>query len=188
MTSQKYLRSVGDTGQGPAIAVLRASDAPSKAAAVLAKDFRVLSFALEGKPGTSEAAAELAAVLSGLKVAQTALVADAASTAVAMAAALANPELVQSVALVSPAGAEFGDLSNLKAPVLALFGTGDSARAADAARNFCRAIPNCRLVYVYDASGALDDARPEAVAAALQDFAVRREKFLVNARSNYLYP
>ena len=164
--------------------ILRAGSAPSKAADVLAKDFRVLSYAVSGR---ETAAAELAAAL-GSKLSETALVADAASAATAMALAVSHPELVKSVALVSPGAAAFSDLSNLKAPILALFGTGDTARAPDTARNFCRAVPNCRLVYVYDASGALDDARPEAVAAALQDFAVRREKFLVNARTNHLYP
>ena len=183
--TEKHVRLIGDAGQGAAVVILRAGGTPSKAADVLAKNFRVLSYAVSGRE--IDAAAELAASLSS-KLSETALVADAASAATAMALAVGHPELVKSVALVSPRAAAFGDLSNLKAPVLALFGTGDTAPNPDAPRNFCRTIPNCRLVYVYDASGALDDARPEAVAAALQDFATRREKYLVNARSGNLYP
>lgn len=183
--TEKSVQLIGDAGQGAAIAILRAGNTPSKAADVLAKDFRVLSYAVSGK--TSAAADELAALL-GSKVSEIALVADAASAPTAMALALAHADLVKAVALISPVAFAFGDLSGLMAPVLALFGAADPSRAADAPRSFCRAIPNCRLLYVYDAVGALDDARPEAVAAALHDFVTRREKFIVNARRNRLYP
>jgi len=183
--TEKSVQLIGDAGQGAAVAILRAGNTPSKAAEVLAKDFRVLSYMVSGK--TSAAVDELAALL-GAKVNEIAVVADAASAATAMALAVAHADLVKTVALVSPVAVDIGDLSGLKTPVLALFGAAESTRAPGAPRSFCRAIPNCQLLYVYDASGALDDARPEAVAAALHDFVVRREKFIVNARHNRLYP
>ncbi len=188
MTSQKNIRVIGDEGLGATIVGLRDSAAmPSKSAATLAKNFRALSLAVDGKAGVPDVVAELAAMLGGMGIAEAAVVADAATAAVAVALAVAHPDLTKSVALLSPENS-VGDVSNLKAPVLALFGTGDTTRAPAAARTFCKAIPNCRLIYVYDAGRALDDERPEAVAAALEDFALRREGYLVNGRSGHLYP
>ena len=185
--TQKYVRSIGEAGQGPVIVMLSGGDTPSKAAAVLAKDFRVLSYAVDGKAAVADVASELASVLGTLNVTEAAIVADAGAAATAMAFAVTHPALAQSVALLSPRES-VGDVSNLKTPAMVLFGTADAARAPDAARALSRSIPNCRLVYVYDAGGQIDDERPEAVAAALQDFAVRRERYLVNSKSNFLYP
>jgi pimeloyl-ACP methyl ester carboxylesterase len=185
--TQKYVRLIGEAGQGPVIVILRGGDRPSKAAAVLANNFRVLSYSIDGKAAVADVASELAAALGTQNVAEAAIIADAGAAATAMAFAVAHPALAQSVALMSPSGS-VGDASNLKSPAMVLFGTADAARAPDAARTLSRSIPNCRLVYVYDAAGQIDDERPEAVAAALQDFAVRRERYLVNSKSNYLYP
>ena len=187
MTAQKYVRLIDEAGQGPALVVLRIVASPSKSVAVLAKDFRVLSFAIDPKAGTLDAVRDLDAALAERNVTEAGIVADTSAASTAIAFAVARPGLAQSVALLSPSGS-VGDVSNLKAPVLAMFGTTDATRSADAAKTFCRSIPNCRLVYVYDAGQAVDDERPEAVSAALQDFAVRREGYLVNAKHGNLYP
>ena len=186
MTSPKYVRLIGEAGEGPVIVILRGGTSPSKSAALLAKAFRVVNFAVDPAAAAGEAAKELANTLEGMKVTHAEIVADTATGAVAIALASAHPELAQSVALLSPA--DVGDVSSLKVPVLALFGTTNAARSPGSAKALCKSIPNCRLVYVYDADRAVDDERPEAVAAALEDFAVRREGYLVNARSGNLYP
>jgi len=183
--TEKFIRLISDEGQGAAVAILRASSRPSKAATVLAQDFRVLSYTVSGE--VPAAAAELVASL-GSMVSEVAVIADTASASTAIALAVASGDLVKSVALLSPAVTDFGDLSDLTTPVLAIFSAADPSRAPDVPRNFCRTIPNCRLVYVYGTGEAPDDERPHAVAAALFDFATRGEKFLVNARSSRLYP
>jgi pimeloyl-ACP methyl ester carboxylesterase len=187
MTSQKYARLIDEAGQGPALVILRNAGSASKSVAVLATDFRVLSFAVDPKAGAADAVRDLGAALAERNVAEAGIIADAAAAPAAIAFAVAQPELAQSVALLSPSGS-VGDVTNLKAPVMAMFGTSDTTRAPDAAKTFCQSIPNCRLVYVYDAGRAMDDERPEAVSAALQDFAVRREGYLVNAKRGNLYP
>lgn len=166
---------------------LRSTDLPSKSVEVLENAFRVLSFTVDDAAQVSESTSEVSQALENLKISEAAIVADNGTAAVAIGLAVARPDLAQSVALLSPSGT-VGEVSNLKVPVLAMFGTIDAARAADAPRAFCRSIPNCRLVYVYDAGRALDEERPEAVAAALQDFAIRREGYLVNAKLGNLYP
>ena len=183
----KTLRLLDDAGHGPAIVFLRGESVASKAAAILARDFRVVSFAVTG----AAAADELAGALAGLGISEAALVARGAVASAALGIALAHPALVQSLALLAPPALDAaltGRLSELKAPVLALFGTRDPQRSPDAARIFCGAIPNCSLMYVYDAVRDLDDERPEAVATALSAFALKREKFLVTGKSSQLYP
>jgi pimeloyl-ACP methyl ester carboxylesterase len=183
----KTLRLLGDTGRGAAIVFLRGASVISKAVEILAKDFRVVSFTVTG----TAAADELAGALAGLGISEAGLVGSGAVASAALGFALAQPALVQSLALLAPPALDAaltGRLPELKAPVLALFGTRDSARAPDAARIFCGAIPNCSLMYVYDAVRDLDDERPEAVATALAAFALKREKFLVTGKSSQLYP
>jgi pimeloyl-ACP methyl ester carboxylesterase len=189
--SQKFVRLVDDVGQGAVIVSLRGEGAAvSKAAPILAHEFRVLSFAVASSSAT-EAADELAEALGRLGVTAAAIMAASATTNAALSLMAAHPQLVQSLALLAPPALDdaiAGRLSDSKTPVLALFGTRDTARPQDAARKFCRSIPHCSLMYVFDADRALDDERPEAVAAALREFAVKREKFIVTGKSGRLYP
>jgi pimeloyl-ACP methyl ester carboxylesterase len=187
MTSQKSVKLIDDAGQGAVIVFLRSTATVSRSVDVLQNEFRVLSFSIDSGMPVSELVDMLAQALASLKVEQAAIIADRAATGAAVALAVAHPGLVQSLALLSPEGA-VADASGLKAPALAIFGTADTVRATDAPRNFCRSIPNCRLMYVYDAGGSVDDERPEAVAAALQEFVIRREGFLVTAKQGKLYP
>jgi pimeloyl-ACP methyl ester carboxylesterase len=179
------VRRLGESGNGPNLVMLRkAGGTASKTAALLARDFKVVSLA----GGT---AAGVAQELSQLGIAEAALVADAAMTPVAFELALAQPKLVQSIALLAPGALPADLVSRLAAAeihVQAFFGTADSKRPADAARNFCRAIPHCSLMYVFATGPAPDDERPEAVAAALAEFARKREKFLVTGKSSQIYP
>jgi len=187
MTSDKNVKLIDDTGQGAVIVFLRGAAPLSKTVDVLQNDFRVLSFSIAAATPATEVIDVVTQSLESLNVTEAAVVADRAAATAAVAFAVARPELVQSLALLSPEN-KVGDVSSLKALVLAIFGTIDPARTPDAPRNFCRSIPNCRLMYVYDAGPAVDDDRPEAVAAALQEFATRREGFLVSAKCGKLYP
>ena len=57
--------------------------------------------------------------------------------------------------------------------------------AADA---LCAALPRAHPTLVYGAGHALDRERVEAVAAVMGDFIARRDKFIVRAESDVLYP
>src|SRR2546423_933557 len=72
-----------------------------------------------------------------------------------------------------------GKLSGLSMPVLVLFGTEDQVIPTEMGRIYREKLPNCQLVFVYDAGHALDAERPEAFASVVLDFLDRREGFLV---------
>jgi pimeloyl-ACP methyl ester carboxylesterase len=179
------VRLLGESGSGAPLVMLRkAGGSVSKAVPLLAHDFRVVSIA-GGK------AYQLASELSRLGISEAAVVADTAMTLTAFELALAHPQLVRSLALLAPpalAPEIASRLTESQIQVQALFGTDDAERPADAARKFCRAVPHCSLIYVFAAGRSPDDERPEAVAAALAEFAHKREKFLVTGKSSRLYP
>lgn len=183
--SKKSVCVLGDSGKGPALVILHGEETnASKVVPFLAGEFRVISLA----GGTTDA---IAAQLLGLGVQEAAIVARATTAMVALDLALKYSSLVRSVALLAPSplpGDLAAGLSGLKTPVQALFGTADAGRARDAARNFCKALPHCNLMYVFDAGVVPDADRPEAVAAALREFARKREKFLVTDKSAKIYP
>lgn len=183
--SQKSIRVLGDAGKGPAIVMLSDAGAgASKTAPLLANEFRVVSLA----GGNAD---EIAAQLSALGITEAALVAGGATTASALELALKHPQLVQSLALLAPQAlpAELAArLTELKTPSQAFFGSADAKRPSDAARKFCKSVPHCSLMYIFDAGAHPDDERPEAVAAALKEFATKREKFLVTGKSSKIYP
>ncbi len=79
-------------------------------------------------------------------------------------------------------------LPRLDVPVLVLFGTRDRVIPPEMGRDYRRRLPNCHLIYVYDAGHAIDADRPEAFASVVGDFLERREAFVVPDRSALLYP
>jgi hypothetical protein len=113
------------------------------------------------------------------------VVADAATADVALALIAARPELVRALALIAPPIPKSA-LADLKTPVLALFGT--RAMSPQVGRQMREAIPNCHVMLVYDADGDMTNQRPEAVAAALRDFMLSGDRFLVTGKSGKLYP
>jgi pimeloyl-ACP methyl ester carboxylesterase len=108
--------------------------------------------------------------------------------------ALAQPERLRALVLLGPTAIGAGDdgltrrLAELKPPSLALFGTRDRDAPPETARRYRERIPGCNLVFVYDAGAAMDDERPEAVAAVIEEFLERHDRFLVSRESGLLYP
>ena len=51
-----------------------------------------------------------------------------------------------------------------------------------------RAIAGCNLMFVYDADAAMDNQRPEAVAALLREFMVSKDRFVVSRESGVIHP
>lgn len=79
-------------------------------------------------------------------------------------------------------------LAGLKIPVLALFGTRDKLASPEAAHLYREKLPDCNLMFIYDAAHAIDADRPEAVCSVAGDFLARQDQFLVSTESALLNP
>ncbi len=77
-------------------------------------------------------------------------------------------------------------MGEIAAPVLALFGTRDELIPTSFARRYRQLMPKANVMFVYDASHAITEDRPEAVAALIEDFLAEPEGFLVNRNSGAL--
>ena len=79
-------------------------------------------------------------------------------------------------------------MGELMTPTLVLFGTLDHVMPPEIGRFYKELIPNCHLVFVYDAGHAISTERPEAFAEVAVDFLERREAFVVNRRTTLIHP
>ncbi|MBV9376257.1 MAG: alpha/beta fold hydrolase [Alphaproteobacteria bacterium] len=79
-------------------------------------------------------------------------------------------------------------LKGLAMPVLVLFGTLDCAIPPEMGRFYKQLLPNCHLVFVYDAGHAISTERPEAFAEVTVDFLNRHEAFVVNRAETVIHP
>ncbi len=157
----------------------------------LTDDFTVLAM----PPGEMTADALMAAVKArGLDTFS--LMVHGAEAALALQLAAAFPDAVQALVLLSPQALDpggaardaalGGQLANVRAQVLALFGTRDKAAPPTMGGHYKRALANCHLMYVYDAEDTASE-RLEAVSEVVLDFLKRRDAFLVNNKDGRLY-
>jgi pimeloyl-ACP methyl ester carboxylesterase len=79
-------------------------------------------------------------------------------------------------------------LASLNVPTLVLFGTEDRLIPMEMGRVYREIMPDCHLVYVYDAGHHVDADRPEAFASVVGDFLERRAQFLVQRGSSLIHP
>ena len=79
-------------------------------------------------------------------------------------------------------------LPGLPMPVLVLFGTLDHVIPPDMGRHYKTLLPNCHLVFVYDAGHLIGAERPEAFAEVVGDFLERREAFVISRRGTVIHP
>ena len=79
-------------------------------------------------------------------------------------------------------------LPALAVPTLVLFGTLDRVISPDMGRFYKELMPNCHLVFVYDAGHAISSDRPEAFAEVVSDFIERREAFVISRTETVIYP
>jgi pimeloyl-ACP methyl ester carboxylesterase len=77
-------------------------------------------------------------------------------------------------------------MRDLQIPVLVVFGTLDTVISPEMGRCYKEILPNCSLVFLYDAAHESDADRPEAFVALVNDFLDRHEAFLVNNRSSLI--
>ena len=81
-----------------------------------------------------------------------------------------------------------GRLATLNVPTLVLFGTEDRLIPTEMGRIYRELMPNCHLVFVYDAGHHIDADRPEAFADIVSDFLERHEQFVVTRTSSVINP
>lgn len=79
-------------------------------------------------------------------------------------------------------------LPDLLPPTLALFGTLDAVIPPDIGHLYKKLIPNCHLVFVYDAGHAIAAERPEAFTEVVGDFLDRHGAFVVSRKPSVIHP
>jgi pimeloyl-ACP methyl ester carboxylesterase len=80
------------------------------------------------------------------------------------------------------------EMRRLAIPTLVLFGTLDRVIPPEMGRFYKELMPNCHLVFVYDAGHAISTERPEAFAEVTADFLERHEAFVVNRAKTVIHP
>jgi pimeloyl-ACP methyl ester carboxylesterase len=79
-------------------------------------------------------------------------------------------------------------LPSLAVPTLVLFGTLDRVIPCEMGHFYKELMPNCSLVFVYDAGHAISTDRPEAFVEVVADFIDRREAFVVSRTETVIHP
>ena len=79
-------------------------------------------------------------------------------------------------------------MRDLAIPTLVAFGTLDRVIPPEMGRHYKELLPNCHLVFVYDAGHAIGAERPEAFSDLVADFLERREAFVINRTETVIHP
>jgi len=69
-----------------------------------------------------------------------------------------------------------------------VIGTADGIIPPKTGRIYKQLMPNCHLVFVYDAAQAISIDRPHAFAEVVLDFLERREAFIINRKPTVIHP
>ena len=79
-------------------------------------------------------------------------------------------------------------LPELQTPTLVLFGTLDAVIPPEMGHFYKELMPNCHLVFVYDAGHAVSTERPEAFTEVVADFLERHEAFIISRTATVIHP
>ena len=79
-------------------------------------------------------------------------------------------------------------LGGLATPTLVLFGTVDGVIPPEMGHLYKELMPNCHLVFVYDAAHAISTDRPEAFTEVVADFLERHEAFVISRTPTVIHP
>jgi pimeloyl-ACP methyl ester carboxylesterase len=79
-------------------------------------------------------------------------------------------------------------LPGLVIPTLVLFGTLDRVIPPSMGHFYKELMPNCNLVFVYDAGHAISTDRPEAFVEVVADFIERHEAFVISRIETVIHP
>jgi pimeloyl-ACP methyl ester carboxylesterase len=78
-------------------------------------------------------------------------------------------------------------MADLQVPVLVVIGSLDNVIPPEMGRHYKEILPNCNLVFLYDAAHEADADRPEAFVELVNDFLERHEAFIVTTRSGLIH-
>ena len=186
-----------DGGQGPSLVHLQTARdwRFTRAHEALALHFRIV--VAEVPDGGEAAARAVITLATTLGVGPFNLLGSRAAAEAALRLALVAPDRVETLILEAPFPAAADGLSRreddlmaqlgrLAVPTLVVRGTRDGA--GDVTALYAERIPNCHLVFVYDAGPAISEDRPEAFAEVVADFAERRDAFVVSRTQTVIYP
>lgn len=79
-------------------------------------------------------------------------------------------------------------LRELTTPTLVLFGTSERLMPPEMGRHYKTLLPNCHLVFVYDAGHEISTDRPQAFAEVTADFLERHEAFVISRKETLIAP
>jgi pimeloyl-ACP methyl ester carboxylesterase len=79
-------------------------------------------------------------------------------------------------------------LAGLATPTLVLFGTVDRVIPPEMGHLYKELMPNCHLVFVYDAGHIISTDRPEAFTEVVADFLERHEAFVISRTPTVIHP
>jgi pimeloyl-ACP methyl ester carboxylesterase len=79
-------------------------------------------------------------------------------------------------------------LRDLPTPTLVAFGTLDSVIPPEMGQYYKELMPNCHLVFVYDAGHSIAAERPEAFVEVVADFLQRNDAFLISRAKTVIFP
>jgi pimeloyl-ACP methyl ester carboxylesterase len=80
------------------------------------------------------------------------------------------------------------ELASLATPTLVLFGTVDRVIPPEMGHIYKELMPNCHLVFVYDAGHAISTDRSEAFTEVVADFLERHEAFIISRTPTVIHP
>jgi pimeloyl-ACP methyl ester carboxylesterase len=155
---------------------------------------RVIAFDLSagGTITPRDVAAKLSQGLPRLGVDRYAVMGVAHGASLALAQAIAAPEQIDKLILLSPRFAQSAEavanLAQVKAPTLALVGTRDASGSVEAGRLCREKIRVCHLSFVYDAGHAVAADRLEACVDSIADFLDQGEQFIIFRESQMIRP
>jgi abhydrolase domain-containing protein 14 len=162
---------------------------------ILCRHFRVVAFEMPGFGHLP--ASTMAQAIKNLGLDTFNLMGTSSGGETALWLALHAPARVLALVLEAPAAIRRkGDcdadlesrLPHLATPTLALFGTRDDVIPPTMGRFYKELMPNCHLVFVYDAGHAISTDRPEAFADVVVDFLERHEAFVISRAQTVIHP
>jgi pimeloyl-ACP methyl ester carboxylesterase len=185
-----------EAGHGNPLLVFPAEDADSgdSILAKLAESHRVIRLNLPSRDYaiTNQLIEKLTPGLASLGIQQCSVIGIAAGARAALALALAAPERIDRLILISPlqvsGDAAPLDLAGVKTATLVLVGTRDTSAAIEAARRCREKISSCHLSFVYGVGHGLAGDRPEACLDAIAQFLEQGEQFIIFHESQMIRP
>jgi hypothetical protein len=159
----------------------------------LADSHRVIAFDLSSvaQASADELAEKMPIALTGIGVEHCRVIGIQADARAALALAIAAPERIDRLILISPqisAAGQLPDLNAVVVPTLVLVGTGDSMGAIEAGRLCRERIRSCHLSFVYGAGNPLVRKRFESCLEPIIQFLEEGEQFIIVRESQVIRP